>query len=219
MAFHLGYDSVCKRLQDHDFETAASINLSSGFWWLRHRHRHRHRPLHQLAIWILVDSLSDATTLQLHDVIKQWLVCNCNPSTEEAGTAKYSFFCLYHPPSCRYNWSLPYSSLQTSPNKRVPHFKEKLLLWKFSVFIYWFSNFTNASGLATAGIWSCLQGFWKAAWLFGKRRGGGGGGGGCELKEREGGKTKEAPSNKAQRMSLLDSLSRSPAAMASTLAT
>ena len=42
---------------------------------------------------------------------------------------------------------------------------------------------------------------------------------GCELKEREGGKTKEAPSNKAQRMSLLDSLSRSPAAMASTLAT
>ena len=97
--------------------------------------------------------------------------------------------------------------------------KKKLLLWKFSVFIYWFSNFTNASGLATAWIWSCLQGFWKAAWLFGKRRGGGGGGGGCELKEREGGKTKEAPSNKAQRMSLLDSLSRSPAAMASTLAT
>ena len=62
--------------------------------------------------------------------------------------------------------------------------------------------------------------------MFGKRRGGGGGGaggggggGGCELKEREGGKTKEAPSNKAQRMSLLDSVSRSPAAMASTLAT
>ena len=33
--------------------------------------------------------------LQLHDVIKQWLVCNCNPSTQEAGTAKPSFFFAY----------------------------------------------------------------------------------------------------------------------------